>query len=98
MNPDDLIHRLHEVIDTALWDSFTVEEDRAVGRAEVEACEAERREAEAVRDEVTTALRRLADVIEYTGKQTGPPASEWEHDPATILQAIDRIARGEDTP
>lgn len=66
MNPDDLIHRLHEVIDTALWDSFTVEEDRAVGRAEVEACEAERREAEAVRDEVIAAIRRLADVIEYT--------------------------------
>lgn len=65
MNPDDLIHRLHEVIDTALWDSFTVEEDRAVGRAESEACEAERREAEAVRDEVIAAIRRLADVIEY---------------------------------
>ena len=41
------------------------------------------------------ALDRLADVLAYVGKQMGPPASEWEHDPAAILQTIDRIARGE---
>lgn len=48
--------------------------------------------------EPSDAARRLADVVEYVRKQTGPPASEWEHDPATILQAIDSLTRGEDTP
>lgn len=46
-------------------------------------------------DVLIDAARRLADVIEYVGKQMGPPASEWEHDPVTILQAIDSLTRGE---
>lgn len=99
MSPDELIRRLHEVIDTALSDSLTVENDRAAGRAEIEAIEAERREAEAVRDEVTAALRRLADVIEYAepfaAKQFAGFAATWDAHPEMV--EVVRIARGETT-
>lgn len=48
--------------------------------------------------EPSDAEQRLADVIEYTERQMGPPAADWEHDPAKILQTVARFARGEDFP
>lgn len=102
MTPDELTRRLHDVIDTAISDSLTVEIDRAVGRAEIEACEADRREAATVRDEVTAALRRLADVIEYAEKERArirrvPAASMYAQGEYDALTEIARIARGETT-
>jgi len=56
----DLVGRLREVIDTATSDSFTVENDHCVGRAEHDAISAERDEAEAVRDEIIAALTAVS--------------------------------------
>lgn len=47
-----LISRLREAVDIALGDSMTAENDRAVGAAEHEASENERRELEEVRDTI----------------------------------------------
>lgn len=51
-----LIERLNDVIDTAISDSGTVENDRAVGREEHDYFEKERDEMKAVRDAVIAAL------------------------------------------
>lgn len=56
---EKLIGRLRAVIETATSDSMSVEHDRVITKAEHDSCQAERHEAEAVRDAVIAELEKM---------------------------------------
>lgn len=58
---EKLIGRLRAVIETATSDSMSVENDRVITKSEHDSCQAERDEAEAVRDLIIEALTPTDD-------------------------------------